>query len=232
MVGFTGSRSTEPEKCSSCVEIASLQPSCVTLRKRFALADMNHSKTGEISILRTKRTVDHGDVLDQFRTDRFERAEITLAVALGALILLDPIEQNLKPSVDATVVHIETEAPNFKGFSATFVLTRIDSRIELLEYLIVARKQSAVEYLFIPAINAWFDRGGSDHDTLAHPCHLREGEWHFQHDAIPQFTFNTYWAKPAPFRSQAIVPCRNGVNQEASAFACFLLGYLRIRRKV
>ena len=78
-------------------------------------------------------------------------------MALRALVLLDVIEHDFKTTVDAAMIEIETEAADLERFAAPFVLARVDSGIELLEDLVVACKQRAVEDFGVTKIDCRFD---------------------------------------------------------------------------
>ena len=99
---------------------------------------MHDAEAAEIAILRAERAVDDRDVLDQFRAERLQSAEIALAVALRALILLHVVDQHFQAAIDSAVVEIEAEAADLERFSAAFVLSRIDAGVQLLQNLIVA----------------------------------------------------------------------------------------------
>ena len=105
---------TEGEESAAGIEIAALQAHRELIGQRFALADVDHAEAAEIAVLRAERAVDDGDVLDQFRAERLERAEVALAVALRALILLHVVHQDLEAAVDAAVIEIEAEAADLE----------------------------------------------------------------------------------------------------------------------
>ena len=64
---------------------------------------------------------------------------------LRALVLLDVVHQHFQPAVYAAVIEIESEAPDLERLAAAFVLAGIDSGVELLEDLVVAGEQRALE---------------------------------------------------------------------------------------
>ncbi len=148
----------EGEEAAAGVEIAALQAHRELLGQGFALADVHHAQAAEIAILRAEGAVDDGDVLDQFRAERLQRAEVALAVALRALILLDVVHQHLQPAVDAAVIEIEAEAADLERLAAAFMLAGVDAGIQLLQHLIVAREQGAVEDLGVAQVDGGFHR--------------------------------------------------------------------------
>ena len=91
---------------------------------------MDDAQPAEVPILRTEWAVDQSDFLYQLRRDALEGPEITLAVSLGRLVLLDVIHKNLQAAIHAAMVEIEAEAADFEGFAATFVLSGINSGAE------------------------------------------------------------------------------------------------------
>jgi hypothetical protein len=110
--------------------------------------------------------------------ERFERAEVSLAVPLGTLVLLHVVHHHLEAAVHATVVEIEAETPDFKRFAAALVLARIDACVQLLEDLIVPREQRAVESLGIAKVHSGFYCGAADDDALM--LSRQAGERHVQ----------------------------------------------------
>ena len=142
-----------------------MEPHREFVGQRFPLADVDHAQPAEIAVLGAERTVDDGHVLDQFRAERLQRAQVALAVALRALVLLDIVHQDFQSAVDAAVVQVESEAANLERFAAAFVLTGVDAGVELLQHLIVARKQSPVEDLGVPHIDRGFERFRRDDQT-------------------------------------------------------------------
>ena len=114
---------------------------------------MHHAKAAEVAVFGAERPVDDRDILNQLRAERFQRAQITLAVSLRALVLLDIVDQDLQAAVHAAVIEIETEPADLERFAAAFVLPRIDARVELLQQLVVAREQRAVEDFGVPEVD-------------------------------------------------------------------------------
>jgi hypothetical protein len=65
------------------------------------------------------------------------------------------------------MIEIETETPNLQGFSAAFVLSRIDSGAEHVKDLVIAGKERALEDFGVASVDGRLNRGGCDHDALA-----------------------------------------------------------------
>src|ERR1035441_6103908 len=103
-IGAVGKEST------ARIEVAALKPQSEPIRQRFPLANMNHAKAAEIAVLGTERAVDDRDILNQFRAECLEGAKVALSVALGSLILLYVIDQDLETAVYAAVVEVETRS--------------------------------------------------------------------------------------------------------------------------
>ena len=155
------------KKAAAGVEIAALQPHRELIGQRFALADVDHAEAAEIAVFRAERAVDDGDVLNQLRAERLQRAEVALAVALRALILLHVVHQHFESAVDAAVIEIEAEAADLERFAAAFVLAGVDAGVELLQHLVVAREQRAIEDFGVAQVDGGLERLGGDHDALA-----------------------------------------------------------------
>ena len=49
------------------IEIPPFEPRHELVRQRFALPDVNHTEPAEIAVFCAERTVDDGDLMDQFR---------------------------------------------------------------------------------------------------------------------------------------------------------------------
>ena len=62
------------------------------------------------------------------------------------------------------MIEVEAEAADFDGLAATFVLARIDARVELMENLVVAREEGLLKDLGITAVDGGLDGGSRDHD--------------------------------------------------------------------
>src|SRR5262249_905392 len=156
---------TVREEGTPVIEIAAFETRRELIGKRLALANVDHSKTAEIAILRAERAVDDGDILDQLGAERLQRPEITLAVALRALILLYMIQQHLKAAVDAAVVKIKAETANLQRLAAAFMLPGVDAGIQLLQNLIVPREERPVEHFGVAKINGGLDGFRGDDDA-------------------------------------------------------------------
>lgn len=154
------------EEGTAGVEIASLETGGELVGEGFELADVDDAEAAEVAVFRAERTVNHGNFLDEFGADGFERPEVTLAVALRTLILLDSVEENFETSVDSAVVEIEAEAANFEGFTAAFVLAGVDARVEEIEDLVVAGEEGLVEGLGVAEVDAGFEDFTGDDEGL------------------------------------------------------------------
>ena len=131
----------------------------------LAQADVHHSQSAEISVLRAERTVDDVDLFHQFRAEALQRAQVALPVPLRRLVLLHVVHQHLEPAADAAVVEVETEAPDLERLAAALVLPGVDTRVEHVENLVVAREQGAVEDFGIAAVKRRFHGRCRDHDA-------------------------------------------------------------------
>ena len=131
-------------------------------------ADVDHAEPAEIAVLRAERSVDDLHVLHQFGRQALERTQISLAVALRALVLLDVVHQHLQSAADAAVIQVEAEAPDLHRLAAAFVLARVDAGVQHVENLVVAREQRADEDLGIAAVHRRLHRLGGDHDGGLH----------------------------------------------------------------
>jgi hypothetical protein len=136
--------------------------------------DVDYAQAAEIAILGAEGAVGDGDVRNQFRTERFERAQITLAVALRALVLLHVIHQHFEAAVDAAVIQVEAEAPDLQRFAAAFMLAGVDRGIELLQHLVIAREQCAIDDFGVAQVDARLHGFGGDDDALVPGGDLRE----------------------------------------------------------
>ena len=84
---------------------------------------------------------------------------------LRPLVLLHIVDQHLQTAVHSTVIEVETEAANLERFAAAFVLAGIDAGVELLEHLVVAREQGAIEHFGIAQIEGRLGGPGGDYDV-------------------------------------------------------------------
>src|SRR5262249_26369116 len=90
----------------------------------------------------------------------------TLSVALRSLILLHVIDQNFQPTVDASVVEVESEAPNLDRFAAAFVLPGVDARVERVEDLIVTGKERVLIDRIVAPIDTRVEGRSLDHHAV------------------------------------------------------------------
>ncbi len=125
---------------------------------------MNHAQPAEVSVSGAEGTVDDLRLLDQFRRHRLQRAEVSLAVSLRGLVLLDVIHHHLEASVHAAVIEVESKPAHFNRLAAAFVLAGIDSGVQLVEDLVVAGKEGLLEDFGISAVDSGLDGGGGNDD--------------------------------------------------------------------
>jgi hypothetical protein len=137
--------------------------------KALLQPDMNDAEGLKISILCTEWAVDNVDVIHQFRAKGLEKAEITLAVGLRALVLGYVVYQDLNPAVQAAMVEVESKPAKLERLAASLVLPGIDSTIEGFEKLIVAQKQSVLVNSVIAAIDCRIGCAGRDDQCLLLP---------------------------------------------------------------
>jgi hypothetical protein len=83
---------------------------------------------------------------------------------------LHVIEEDLQSAVDPTVVEVETEASDFEGLAAALMLSGVDSGVQLLEDLIVARKKRTIKDLHASHI----DGGSMDFAVITTLCDCDE----------------------------------------------------------
>src|ERR1041384_4345504 len=110
------------QKRAKCIERTALNARGQLLRQTLPRADMHHAEAAKITVFRAKRAVNDIDRLDQFRRKRFQRAQVTLPVALRSLVLLNIVGQHFQAAIDTAVVEIKTETPDLQRFSAAFML--------------------------------------------------------------------------------------------------------------
>src|SRR2546425_8119380 len=115
---------------------------------------MNHAKTGKIAIFSAERAVEDIHFLNQLRRDRLKRAEVALAMALGSLVLLNAVNQDLQAAVHPTVVQVESEATDLKRLPASLLLTCVDSSVQCLKELVLPSEEGLLINLVVPAVNA------------------------------------------------------------------------------
>ena len=127
---------------------------------------MDDAEAAEITVFGTEGAIDHGDFLDEFGAHGLESTEVALAVALGALILLDSIEEDLEASVDSAVIEIEAEAADFEGFASAFVLAGVDACVEEIKDLVIAGEEGLVEGLGVAEVDTRFEDLAGDDEGL------------------------------------------------------------------
>ncbi len=171
---------------------------------------MNHAKAAEIAVLGAKRAIDYIRFLNQFRAERLQRAQISLSVALRALIQLHIVNQHFQAAVHAAVIEIEAEPANLQRLAATFVLPRVDAGVELLEHLVIARKQRAIEDLGVTRVHGRFDRFCINDHALAvrgKPAEPQVDDFQCVHGDRQRLGNRL---EPWGFRSQAVCARRYG----------------------
>lgn len=105
-------------------------------------------------------------------------------MALRALILLHAVDHDLEPSIDTAVIEVESEAADLEGLAAAFMLAGVDARIQLLQHLVVARKEGAVEDFGVAQVDGGFHFVGRDHNALVLGGQLREYDVLFNGGAV------------------------------------------------
>ena len=120
-------RWTVSNETAISVERSALKAGSQQIGQAFLKTDVNDTQTGEVPVFGAEWPIENVYIVDQFRSQSFERPEIALAMPLGALVLLDIIHQDFQAAVDSAVIEVETETPDLKRFPAAFVLTGIDA---------------------------------------------------------------------------------------------------------
>src|SRR5262245_43544015 len=64
------------------------------------------------------------------------------------------------------MIEIEAETANLERLPSPFMLPGVDSRIQLLQHLIVAREEGAIEDFRVAKLNFRVERLRRDHDAL------------------------------------------------------------------
>jgi len=86
------------------IEVTTLRAYVKNLRQAFFSSNVNDTDAGKVPVFDVKWTVQNIQVVDQFRREALQRAQIPLPVPLGTLILLNVVHQDFQAAVDATVV--------------------------------------------------------------------------------------------------------------------------------
>src|SRR4051794_41935886 len=73
-------------------------------------------------------------------------------MTLGGLILLDIVDQHLQAAIHTAMVEIEAKPANLYRLPAALVLSRINTGVEDVEDLVVAREQRPIKYLEVAAV--------------------------------------------------------------------------------
>src|SRR5215468_11761973 len=141
------------EEGSETAERPALKARDELIVQRLFQADVNDSQAGKISVFRAERAVQNVYAPNQLRRQRLQLAQLTLPVALRGLILLHVVYQHFQPATHSAMVKVETEAANFERLAPTFVLSRVDARVERVEDLVVARKERVAVNGFIATVN-------------------------------------------------------------------------------
>src|SRR5437016_3249743 len=98
---------------------------------------MHDTQAAEVAVFGAERAVDDIHLLNQLGAERLQRPEIPLTMALGALILLDIVHQDLETAIHASVVEVEAKAPDLQRLATAFMLPRANAGAQLLKHLIV-----------------------------------------------------------------------------------------------
>src|SRR5262245_17057041 len=98
---------------------------------------MNNAEAGKVAILRAEWAVQDIHVLNQFRRQRLQSAEVTLTVTLCGLVLLNVIDQDFQTAVYSTVIEVEAKPPDLERLPSSFVLSRVDPGIQRFQQLII-----------------------------------------------------------------------------------------------
>ena len=96
-------------------------------------------------------------------------------MSLSRLVLSDVIHQNLEAAIHATVVEVETEAPDLERFAATLVLSGIDAGAKHVQNLVVTSEQRAAEYFAVVSVYRRLDGRRRDRNTGVHRRYLGIG---------------------------------------------------------
>src|SRR5262249_54070610 len=148
------------------VEIPALKADRELVRQGLALMNVDYAQTAEIAILGAERAVINRDFANQLRAEGLERSQISLTVSLRALVLLDIVDQHFETAIHTAMVQVESEAPDLERFAAAFMLAGIDTCIELLQYLIVAREERSIKDLRVTQVHLRLKGVCHDHHAL------------------------------------------------------------------
>src|SRR5215467_10381087 len=97
-------------------------------------------------------------------------------MTLRPLVLLNIVNQHFETTVHSSVVEVEAEPTHFQRLPSPLMLPGIDTRIEHLEYLVVACEKCSIEDLGIPQVYPGLEHLRSHLDTLALRSKLRKLE--------------------------------------------------------
>src|SRR5262245_19806744 len=102
-------RGTVAKEASVTSERSTLQAQHDLVRQALFKPNVNDAETGKIAVFRTERPIENIHVLNQFRRQRLQCAQVTLTVALGALVLLNIVYKNLQASIGSTMIQVEAK---------------------------------------------------------------------------------------------------------------------------
>ena len=136
---------TERQECAKRTERTALDARGDFIRQRFAHPDVHHAESAEVAVFGAEGATDDIHFLNEFRAETFQGSEVSLAVSLGRLVLLYVVHQNFESAVHAAVIEVESEAPDLHRLAASFMLSGVDSGIEDVKDLVVAREASTAE---------------------------------------------------------------------------------------
>jgi hypothetical protein len=106
---------------------------------------VNHAENGKVAIFGTERSVEDVDVIHEFRSKSPQRAQVSLAVALSGLILLNIIDHDFQPAVDSAMIEIESETANLERLATALVLPGIYPGRQRVKDLVVAGEECSLE---------------------------------------------------------------------------------------
>ncbi len=72
------------------------------------------------------------------------------------------------------MIQVESKPPDLERFPAALMLPGVDPRVELLQHLIVAREQGAIEHFGVAQIHAGLQRMRGDDDAFLPLRNLRK----------------------------------------------------------
>ena len=86
----------------------------------------------------------------------FSAAQVSLAVALSGLILLNVIDHDFQTAADSAMIEIESETANLERLATALVLPGIYPRRQRVKDLVVAGEECALVNSVIALVNCGF----------------------------------------------------------------------------